>query len=197
LSRVEDPEKSPVRATGAVKPSTPLGSQLATKASEKVQESSQESGQESGQESRQESLRRLPGAQAVDELSALTRELDRSNAPFGITGRMAATMGFLALVALLFVIMMPSFRQSDTASSFSADVQQFKAALSRKPQQQPSREDAARPAIAEFQSLLGPSSEPVAPSSEPAAQADRDQSDELLRQFMQWRQKTSSGARAQ
>ena len=179
-----------MRATGAVKPSTPLGSQLATKASEKVQESSQESGQESGQESRQESLRRLPGAQAVDELSALTRELDRSNAPFGITGRMAATMGFLALVALLFVIMMPSFRQSDTASSFSADVQQFKAALSRKPQQQPSREDAARPAIAEFQSLLGP-------SSEPAAQSGRDQSDELLRQFMQWRQKTSSGARAQ
>jgi hypothetical protein len=197
LSRVEDPEKSPVRATGAVKPSTPLGSHLATKAGEKVRESSQESSQESGQETRQESLRRPPGAQAVDELSALTRELDRSNAPFGITPRMAATMGFLAVVALLFVIMMPSFRQSDTASSFSADVQQFKAALSRQPQQQPPSVDTARPAIAEFQSLLGPSSEPVAPSSEPAAQADRDQSDELLRQFMQWRQKTNSGARAQ
>ncbi len=118
------------------------------------------------------------------------RELQRPDAPFGMTARVVVTMGVLAIVALLFVIMMPGFRRPDTASSFSADVQQFKAALSRNPQQQPPSEDAARPAIAEFQSLL-------ASSNDAAARADHDQSDELLRQFKQWRQKTNSAANGQ
>jgi hypothetical protein len=170
LSRVEDPKNSSAPAAGAIPP-TPFDSRPETKANLKADESP----------------RRPLDAQVGAEFM---REPQRPDAPFGMTARMAATMGVLAIVALLFVIMMPGFRQSDTSSSFSADVQQFKAALSRKPQQSPPSEDVAKPAIAEFQSLL-------ASSGDAAAQADHDQSNELLRQFMQWRQKTNSAANAQ
>jgi hypothetical protein len=58
--------------------------------------------------------------------------------------------GFSAIVALLFVILMPGFRRPDTASSFSADVQQFTAALPPRSQDQQSSEDTAKPAIEQF-----------------------------------------------
>jgi hypothetical protein len=170
LSRVEDPKNSSALAAGAIPPN-PFDSRLETKANNKADESP----------------RRTFDAQAGAEFM---RELQRPDVPFGMTARMVATLGVLAIVALLFVIMMPGFRQLDSASSFSADVQQFKAALSRKPQQPPPTDDAPKPAIAEFQSLL-------ASSSDAAAQANHDPSDELLRQFMQWRQKTNSAANAQ
>jgi hypothetical protein len=173
LSRVEDPEQNSERAAGAISPLTPFASQFETKAPDKA-----------------DGPPRQPlDPRIVDRLTDFTRrELDRSGAPFGITGRMAATMGFLAIVALLIVIMMPSFQHSDTASSFTADVQQFTAALARQPQPQPPSDGAARPAIADFKSLL-------ASSSERAAQPD--QSDGLLRQFMQWREKAKPAANAQ
>jgi hypothetical protein len=173
LSRVEDPEESPGRAAGAFLPSTPIDSQLKAKALEQADRS----------------LRQPLAAEVVDEFAALMRE-PRSNAPFGITGRVAATVGILAFVALLFLILMPGVQQHDTAQSLSADVQQFKAALSRKSQPQPSSGETAKPAIAEFQSLLTPS------SGEQAALADHDQNDILLRKFLQWRQKTDSAANA-
>jgi hypothetical protein len=170
LSRVEDPNNSSGLAAGAIPPS-PFDSQLETKAKNEADETP-----------------RQPFDAQVE--AELMREFQRPDAPFGMTARVVATMGVLAIVALLFVIMMPGFRRSDTASSFSADVQQFKAALSRKPEQQPPSEDAARPAIAEFQSLL-------ASSNGAAARADHDKPDELLRQFKQWRQKTNSAANGQ
>src|SRR5215813_13514950 len=127
MSRVEDPEENPVRASGAVLPPTSSRSRIEAKAREQAEGPP----------------RRSFVAEVVNELSSLTSELDRSNAPFGITGRMAASMGFLALVALLFVILMPSVRQADTPSSFSEEVQQFTAALSRQPRPQPSSADGA------------------------------------------------------
>jgi hypothetical protein len=176
LSRVEDPknnpENSPAPVAGAAPPPAPFNSRLGTKAHDKADRSP----------------RQRLDAQVGAELSELMRELQRPDAPFGVTARMAVMVGLLAFVALLFVIVMPNFRQPDSAASFSATVQQFTAALP--PRHQPPSEHATRPAIAEFHSLL-------APSSEPATQADHDQSDELLRQFMQWRQKTNSAANAQ
>jgi len=182
LSRVEDPEKSPVRAAGATEPPTPFDSRPESKAHESLADES--SAHES---STRESSRR--------PRDALARELKLPNALFGVSIRTAATVGFLAIVALLFMMLMPGFRRADTASSFSADVQQFTSGLSpqsqdRQSQDQQSSEEAAKPAIEQFQRLL-------AASSEPAAQADRDPSDKLLRRFMQWRLKTSSAENAQ
>ena len=177
MSRVEDPEKSPVRAAGATEPPTPFDSRRESKAHESLADES--SAHES---STRESSRR--------PRDALARELKLPNALFGVSIRTAATVGFLAIVALLFMMLMPGFRRADTASSFSADVRQFTSGLSPQSQDRQSSEDAAKPAIEQFQRLL-------AASSEPAAQADRDPSDKLLRRFMQWRLKTSSAENAQ
>ncbi len=105
------------------------------------------------------------------------------------------TVGFLAAVALLLVILVLDFRQPDAASSFAADVQRFTAALppafpDRQLQNQPSNEETAAPATEQLRGLL-------AASGGPAAEADHDPSDDLLRRFMQWRLKTSSAENAQ
>lgn len=177
MSRVEDPQENRAHAARAIQPPTPFDSLLEPRASERTRQS----------------RRPPPEAQAGAEDSALAPELAPLNALFGLTGRVAATTAFLAIAVLLFVIMMPGFRQADHASSFSADVQRFTAALSRQPERQPSDGDAAKaadpakPAIAQFQSLL-------ASSGEPAAQADR--SDTILRRFMLWRQKANSAGNA-
>jgi hypothetical protein len=182
LSRVEDPENSPVRAAGATQPPIPFDSQLESRTHESsVHESSA-----------RESSRRTR--------DTLARALKPPNVLFGGSIRTAAAVGLLAIVALLFVILMPGFPRPDAASSFSADVQQFTAALPPQSQDQQSRNhqsqnqqsshDAAKPAIEQFQRLL-------ASSGEPAAQVDHDPSDKLLRRFMQWRLKTSSADNAQ
>jgi hypothetical protein len=172
LSRVEDPEQNPTPSSGGVLPSTPFDSLLERRT--------------------HESPRQPPEGQVAAGVSA--PELEPLNALFGRTGRVAATMGFVAIVALLFVILMPGFRQPDSASSFSADVERFTAALSRQSERRPSGGEAAKPAIAEFQSLL-------VPPSAPSAQVDHDRSSErskeFLRQFMQWRQKVNSAGNAQ
>ena len=177
MSRVEDPENSPVRTAGPIQPPTAF-------------------------DSRRESITHQSSARVSSRRrrDALARELKLPNALFGVSVRTAAAVGFSAIVALLFVILMPGFRRPDAASSFSADVRQFTAALppqsqdrqsqDQQLQNQPSSEDAAKPAIEQFQRLL-------ASPSEPAAQADRDPSDKLLQRFMQWRLKTSSADNAQ
>jgi len=145
-----------------------------------------------------QSPRPPPDAQVAADVSASAPDLEPLNALLSLTGRVAATTVFLAIAVLLFVIMMPGFRQADNASTFSADVQRFTAALPRQPERQPTGGDAAKaaivdapkPAIAQFQSLL-------ASSGQPAAQAGNDRSDTLLRQFMLWRQKTNSAGNAQ
>ena len=102
--------------------------------------------------------------------------LESKKALWTVAARFAAAIGVAALVALFFVVAVPGSRQSDgeQSSTFSNVAQSIKNALS------PSGEAAQKPAINEFQSLLA-STPPSAPASE--------QDSQLLKQFMQWREK--------
>jgi len=113
-----------------------------------------------------ESLRRPMDRAVIGEPRALARELERRGAMFGLAGRLAAAIGVSAIIALFFVIMMPASRQADPAASFSATVQSFTSALAQQPpQQQQQTDDARKPALAEFQSLLTPTDRPRSPSA--------------------------------
>jgi hypothetical protein len=94
-----------------------------------------------------------------------------------VAARFAAAIGVAALVALFFVVAVPGSRQGEgeQSSTISNLAQSFKNALPS------SGEGAQKPAINEFQSLLAAS-----PASAPAAS---EQDDQLLKQFMQWREK--------
>jgi hypothetical protein len=136
-----------------------------------------------------ESLRRPMDPAVMGEPRALARELERRNAMFGLAGRLAAAVGVSAIIALFFVIMMPASRQADPATSFSATVQSFTSALAQQPPQQ-QIDDARKPALAEFQSLLATTDSAQAAERE---QPDK-QSDKTLQQFLQWRQKAGEPA---
>jgi len=140
-----------------------------------------------------ESLRRPMDRAVIGEPRALARELERRGAMFGLAGRLAAAIGVSAIIALFFVIMMPASRQADPAASFSATVQSFTSALAQQPPQpQPQQtDDARKPALAEFQSLLTPTDTAQATERD---QPDKQQSDKTLQQFLQWRQKAGEPA---
>jgi hypothetical protein len=129
-----------------------------------------------------ESLRRPIDPKLLGETRALTREFERRGTMFGVAGRIAAAVVVSAIIALFFVVMMPA--RQDNAASFTATVQSFTTALSQQPSQPLPVEEAKKPALAEFQSLLAASDTAQAAERE---QADK-QSDKLLQQFMQWRQ---------
>jgi hypothetical protein len=106
-------------------------------------------------------------------------ELESKKALWTIAARFAAAIGVSALVALFFVVVVPGFRQSDgEPSTFSSFAQSIKSALSS------SGEASQKPAINEFQSLLA--------STPPSTPAASEQSGQLLKQFMQWREKPDS-----
>jgi hypothetical protein len=109
----------------------------------------------------------------------LMHEPDRESkkALWTIAARFAAAIGVAALVALFFVVAVPGSRQSDSeqSSTFSNVTQSIKNALS------PSGETGQKPAINEFQALLA--------STPPSAPAESEQDNQLLKQFMQWREK--------
>jgi hypothetical protein len=93
-------------------------------------------------------------------------------------GRVAAAAGAAAFVALLFVIVIPSLRQqSAETSSAAAAIDSLKAAMSRAEQ---SKLQDAKPSP-ELQSILA--------SSETNPPVTHQESEELLKQFMQWQQK--------
>jgi hypothetical protein len=102
---------------------------------------------------------------------------------FGAIGRQVAAIGVSGIIALFFLIMMPAVRQPDSTQSFVAAVQSFTTTLS----QQHQSEDAPRPALAEFYSLLA--------SGDTAQAAEREQpeqeSDKVLQRLLQWRQKAN------
>jgi len=103
-------------------------------------------------------------------------DLESKKALWTIAARFAAAIGVAALVALFFVIAVPGSRQSEGEPSALANVaQSFKNALSS------SGEAAQKPAINEFQALLAS----TPPSAPPASEQDS----QLLKQFMQWREK--------
>ena len=117
--------------------------------------------------------------EVIQEPPGLAEDMDRGTALITVAGRFAAAVGVSAIVALFFVIMVPASRLPDSGGS-SGIVKSIKSALF-----QPSaRDDGSKPAIAEFQPILA-----SAQSNQPAT---REQSGQLLQQFMQWRQKPNS-----
>jgi hypothetical protein len=123
-----------------------------------------------------EALRHPLDPEVIDEPEELTRELRRM-AVIGVAGRFAAAVGVSALVALFFVVMIPASRQPDGLSA-SGFIESIKTALASQPS---APEAVAQPASSELQTLLvsTPSTEPVT----------REQSEQLLQQFVQWQQK--------
>ncbi|MGZ3361411.1 MAG: hypothetical protein ACXU84_18965 [Xanthobacteraceae bacterium] len=121
--------------------------------------------------------------EVIHEPPGLAEELDRGSALITVAGRFAAAVGVSAIVALFFVIMVPASRLPDNGGS-SGIMRSIKSALLQPGQ----RDDTAKSAISEFQPILA-----AAQSNQPASQpAAREQSDQLLQQFMQWRQKPNS-----
>ena len=104
-------------------------------------------------------------------------DLESKKALWTIAARFAAAIGVAALVALFFVVAVPGSRQSDgePSSTLANVTQSIKNALS------PSGEASQKPAINEFQALLA--------STPPSAPAASEQDSQLLKQFMQWREK--------
>jgi len=135
-----------------------------------------------------ESLRRPIDPKLLGETRALTREFERRGSVLGVAGRISAAVVASAIIALFFVVMMPA-KQQDSAASFTTTVQSFTTALSQQPSQPLPAEEAKKPALAEFQSLLTASDTAHAAEGE---QTDK-QSDKLLQQFMQWRQNQKAG----
>jgi hypothetical protein len=104
--------------------------------------------------------------------------LESKKALWTVAARFAAAIGVAALVALFFVVAVPGSRQSDgetSTSTFANVTQSIRNALS------PSGEASQKPAINEFQALLAS----TPPSAPPASEQDS----QLLKQFMQWREK--------
>jgi hypothetical protein len=118
--------------------------------------------------------------EVIQEPPGLAEEMDRGSALITVAGRFAAAVGVSAIVALFFVIMVPASRLPDSGGS-SGIVKSIKSALFQPGQ----REDGSKPAIAEFQPILAS----AAQGNQPAT---REQSGQLLQQFMQWRQKPNS-----
>jgi hypothetical protein len=130
--------------------------------------------------------------EVIHEPAELARELDRRAAVMTMAARFAAAIGIAAVVALFFVIMMPGSRP-DAGSTFGANLQSASVQPASTPpvsvqtKDAPAfgqREDGAKSALAEFQTLLS-----SAQASLPAA---HEQSDQLLQQFMKWGQKPNA-----
>jgi Sec-independent protein translocase protein TatA len=130
------------------------------------------------------SLHRSLDPEVVREPPTLPRELGNRSALFGVAGRFAAAIAVSAIIALFFVFMIPASRQPDNGSSFAAAIQSMKSAMS---QVRPD-EDASRPALSEFRTLLA--------STEASQAANREQTEKLLQQFLQWREKANSSTEA-
>jgi hypothetical protein len=130
-----------------------------------------------------ESLRHPLDPEAVEEPA----EMDRRAGLLGFVGRVATAIGAAAFVALLFVIVIPSLRQQSADPSAAEVIDSMKSALSKS-------ELAARPQepqpSPELQSIL-------ASSSEGAPQVSHEESEVLLKQFMQWQQKPAEAQEKQ
>ena len=115
--------------------------------------------------------------------ASYSNELEPRKALRSITVRFAAAVGVSALVAMFFVVVVPASRQTDgETSGASGIVQSIKTALF-----QPSETDTTSPpAASELQAIMA-----GAPTGNPPAP---DQSGQLLKQFMQWRQKPNPAA---
>ena len=116
---------------------------------------------------------------ATNERARHTRDLDRRAALLSVAARVAAVVGVVAVVALLFVIMKPASRQS-VAGSTPSDMT---GSTSTAPPQSSQADVEWKPALAEFKALL------ASPPSQPAT---HEQSQQLLQNFLQWRKEAST-----
>ena len=96
----------------------------------------------------------------------------------GVIGRVATAIGAAAFVALLFVIVIPSLRQQASEPSTAEVIDSMKSAFSRSEQAAKVHE---APPPAEVQ--------PIAAASETSTPVSHEESEVLLKQFMQWQQK--------
>src|ERR1700676_984768 len=119
--------------------------------------------------------------EVIQEPPGLADELDRRAALMSVVGRFAAAVGVSAVVALFFVIMVPASRLPDGGDSTASGILQSIKAVLLQPGQ---RNDGSKPAITEFQTILA-----SAQTSQPAT---HEESQQLLQQFLQWRQKPNS-----
>jgi hypothetical protein len=113
------------------------------------------------------------------EPAGIFQELDRRIALISVAGRLAAAIGVAAVVALFLVVMIPASRDSagQADGARSGLIQMMKAVLN----EPPAAGEEAKPGLCELQTILGP------PQSQPAI--SHAQSETLLQQFMQWREK--------
>ncbi len=116
--------------------------------------------------------------EVIHEPPGFTDE-DRRAALINVAGRFAAAVGVSAIVALFFVIMVPASRLPDSGDT-SGFLRSLKSALLPPDQQ----DEGSKPAIAEFQPLLA--------AAQPSRPAQREPSEQLLQQFLQWREKPNS-----
>ena len=122
--------------------------------------------------------------EVIYEPPGFEQERDQRRALFSVASRFAAAVGVSAVVALFFVFMIPASRDRapDGSGSWSSGtIQSIKAALF-----QPSQKDGgSKPALAEFRTIL---------AAEGTGQqvVSHQQSEMLLQQFQQWRQKAES-----
>jgi hypothetical protein len=103
----------------------------------------------------------------------------------GVIGRVATAIGAAAFVALLFVIVIPSLRQQAVEPSTAEVIDSMKSAISRS-------EQAAKPREAQPPQEI----QSIAASSEGAPAVSHEESEALLKQFMQWQQKPAEGQRS-
>jgi hypothetical protein len=123
------------------------------------------------------SLRNPRYPEVLREPAGFARETDWRASLFSLAARFAVAAGVVALVALIFFLMVPASRQTDTASTSS------EVTGSTKTDPPPSGQGdlASKPALDQFKALLA-----TAPVSQPASQ---EQSQPLLQRFIEWRQK--------
>src|SRR5262249_12856718 len=133
-----------------------------------------------------ESLRHPLDPEAVEDPAE-----DRRAGFLGVVGRVATAIGAAAFVALLFVIVIPSLRQQSGDPSAAEVIDSMKSALSKS-------ELAARPQEPQPQPQGSPELQSIqASSSEGAPQVSHEESEVLLKQFMQWQQKPAEAQEKQ
>lgn len=130
-----------------------------------------------------EAPRRPLDPEVIHESPGFVRELDRRVALIRGAGRFAAAVGISALAALFFAIMVQDYarRPDGGASPPSGTLQSVKAAF----YQPPRREDDLKPALSQVQTIL------ASPRTSQTVIA-HEQSETVLQQFLQWRQKSGS-----
>ena len=120
----------------------------------------------------------------IGEPDGLVPEL-RRGALFGVVGRFAAIAAVLTVVALLFgLLLLPASRPSDAGTT-----SEVTGAITSPLPQSSQQKNGSKPALAAFQGVL------AARASQPSTPEQPQQ--QLLQQFLQWREKTGSAETSQ